>query len=183
MKIKQRLKSLLILFLVVLPILLTGCDLFEAQSRTTKNTKNNSIENRTTKATKAPSTKKGQEKNQTENQANVSEDGKYSDKDRVAAYLKAYKKLPSNYLTKKEAMKKGWVASKGNLWKVTDEMSIGGDRFGNYEKKLPEKKGRQYFEADIDYRGGSRNAKRLIYSNDGLIFYTQDHYKTFEQLN
>ena len=61
-------------------------------------------------------------------------------------------------------------------------MSVGGSRFGNYEGQLPEKSGRHYYECDIDYQGGRRNAKRLVYSNDGLIFYTDDHYKSFTQL-
>lgn len=60
--------------------------------------------------------------------------------------------------------------------------SIGGSHFGNYEGMLPEKKGRKYYECDLEYEGGYRGAKRLIYSNDGLIFYTEDHYQTFEQL-
>ena len=77
----------------------------------------------------------------------------------------------------------GWVAAKGNLWKVTDKMSIGGDKFGNFEKLLPTQKGRQYYEADIEYKGGNRGAKRLVYSNDGLIYYTDDHYNTFEKLD
>ena len=61
-------------------------------------------------------------------------------------------------------------------------MSIGGSSFGNYEAKLPKANGRQYFECDIDYDGGYRNSKRLVYSNDGMIFYTEDHYENFEQL-
>lgn len=112
----------------------------------------------------------------------VKEDGRYTTKLEVAAYLYQFGKLPSNYLTKEEARDRGWVASKGNLWKVTKKMSIGGDRFGNNEGLLPKKSGRQYYECDIDYRGGSRGAKRIVYSNDGLIFYTADHYETFEQL-
>lgn len=112
----------------------------------------------------------------------VKEDGRYTTKLEVAAYLYQFGKLPSNYLTKGEARDRGWVASKGNLWKVTKKMSIGGDRFGNNEGLLPKKSGRQYYECDIDYRGGSRGAKRIVYSNDGLIFYTGDHYETFEQL-
>jgi len=71
---------------------------------------------------------------------------------------------------------------KGNLWDVTDKMSIGGDRFGNREKLLPEEDGRVYFECDINYEGGYRGSERLVYSNDGLIFYTEDHYESFEQL-
>lgn len=112
----------------------------------------------------------------------VTEDGQYSSKEEVALYLHLYGHLPSNYLTKSEAEDRGWVASKGNLWKVTDHMSIGGDRFGNREGNLPTKKGRRYFECDIDYQGGRRGAKRIIYSNDGLIYYTEDHYETFTLL-
>lgn len=113
----------------------------------------------------------------------VAEDGEYTAKMEVAAYLYQFGRLPANYLTKNEAQDLGWVAQKGNLWKVTDQMSIGGDRFGNYEGLLPKKNGRQYYECDIDYNGGSRNAKRIVFSNDGLIFYTDDHYESFEQLN
>lgn len=68
------------------------------------------------------------------------------------------------------------------MWDVADGKSIGGDKFGNREGLLPKKSGRQYYECDIDYNGGYRGAKRIIYSNDGLIYYTEDHYKTFEQL-
>ncbi len=112
----------------------------------------------------------------------VTEDGEYSDKEHVAAYIHKYNKLPDNYITKAEAEDLGWVSTKGNLWKVAPGKSIGGDRFGNYEGLLPKKKGRTYYECDIDYKGKTRNAKRIIYSNDGLIFYTSDHYETFEQL-
>ena len=110
----------------------------------------------------------------------------YSDKDHVAAYLHLFGELPPNYITKKEATELGWVNSWGNLWKVAPEMSIGGDYFGNYEGQLPTARGRKYYECDIDYdpleNGGRRNGKRIIYSNDGLIFYTEDHYNTFEEI-
>ena len=75
-----------------------------------------------------------------------------------------------------------WNASRGNLWDVAPGKSIGGSRFGNYEGLLPEARNRKYTECDIDYDGGYRNSKRIIFSNDGLIFYTEDHYRTFEQL-
>lgn len=112
----------------------------------------------------------------------IEESGSYTSKDEVALYLHLYGHLPDNYLTKQEAQDLGWDSKKGNLWEVAPGMSIGGSRFGNYEKALPDKKGRKYFECDIDYEGGYRGAKRLIYSNDGLVFYTEDHYNTFEQL-
>ena len=112
----------------------------------------------------------------------------YDDKDHVAAYLREFKELPPNYITKEEARALGWVSNLGNLWEVAPGKSIGGDRFGNYEGQLPDAKGRKYFECDIDYgldmdryRGG-RNGKRIIFSNDGLIFYTEDHYNTFEDI-
>ena len=112
----------------------------------------------------------------------VEKNGEYTSKDEVAAYLNEYGKLPSNYITKKEAKKLGWVSTEGNLDKVAPGKSIGGDYFGNYEEILPVKKGRSYYECDIDYVSGTRNAKRIIYSDDGYIYYTEDHYNTFEQL-
>ena len=115
--------------------------------------------------------------------APIAEDGAYTSKDDVALYIHTYGKLPSNFLTKKDAQARGWESSKGNLQTVAPGMSIGGDRFGNREGLLPDKKGRQYYECDIDYEGGRRNAKRIVFSDDGLIFYTDDHYASFEQLN
>ncbi len=112
----------------------------------------------------------------------VEADGSYTSKEEVAVYIHTYGDLPSNYITKSEAQKLGWKSSEGNLDEVAPGMSIGGDRFGNYEGMLPEEEGRTYKECDIDYEGGYRNDKRIIYSNDGLIFYTGDHYETFEQL-
>jgi len=112
----------------------------------------------------------------------VEESGVYSTKDEVAQYLHLYGHLPDNYITKQEAEQLGWNSKEGNLWEVAPGKSIGGNRFGNYEGLLPDKKGRKYFECDIDFEGGYRGAKRLIYSSDGLIYYTEDHYNTFEQL-
>ena len=107
----------------------------------------------------------------------------YSDKDHVAYYLHTYGELPPNYITKNQAQDLGWVSSWGNLWQVAPGKSIGGDRFGNYEGQLPAARGRKYFECDIDFDGKYRNAKRIIFSSDGLIFYTEDHYTTFEEMD
>jgi len=112
----------------------------------------------------------------------VEEDGVYSTPDLVAAYIYTFHKLPSNFITKNEASKLGWVSKEGNLWDVTDEMSIGGDKFGNYEGLLPKAKGRQWYECDVNYYGGYRGSERILYSNDGLIYYTDDHYESFTQL-
>ncbi len=112
----------------------------------------------------------------------VAEDGTYTSKDEVALYLHTYGHLPDNYITKNEARDLGWDSKAGNLADVAPGMSIGGDRFGNYEGLLPDADGRKFFECDIDYSGGRRNSKRIIFSNDGLVFYTDDHYKSFTQL-
>ena len=114
--------------------------------------------------------------------AAISESGAYSSKEEVAEYLHQYGHLPSNYLTKKEAQELGWVSSEGNLWDVAPGMSIGGDRFGNREGLLPQAQGRKYYECDIDFDGTYRNAKRIVFSNDGLVYYTEDHYQSFQLL-
>ena len=115
----------------------------------------------------------------------VEEDGHYTSKEEVALYLYTYGKLPSNFISKKEAEDLGWKKKQGEagqLHVVAPGMSIGGSSFGNYEGLLPEKKGRRYYECDINYVKGNRGAERIVYSNDGLIFYTGDHYESFEQL-
>ena len=112
----------------------------------------------------------------------VAEDKYYSSKDEVAAYIHQFHHLPDNYITKTKAKKLGWEQTEGNLWDVLPGMSIGGGPFNNYDGKLPEEAGRKYKECDIDYNGGARGGKRIVYSNDGLIFYTGDHYETFERL-
>ncbi len=112
----------------------------------------------------------------------LDEKGEYTSPQDVALYIYIFDKLPANFITKKEAMNLGWESNKGNLWEVTDNKSIGGDKFGNREGLLPKSDGRVYYECDVNYEGGFRGAERIVYSNDGLIFYTNDHYESFEQL-
>lgn len=113
--------------------------------------------------------------------ARIDENGSYTSKDDVALYIHTYGKLPANFIKKADAQKLGWNG--GSLEPFAPGKSIGGDRFGNYEQLLPEKDGRTYTECDIDTAGAStRGAKRIVFSNDGLIFYTEDHYETFTQL-
>jgi len=118
----------------------------------------------------------------TEAGSGIREDGSYTSRDEVALYLQTYGKLPKNFISKKDAEEQGFRFGEGDFGEAFPGMSVGGSRFGNYEGQLPEKSGRRYYECDIDYQGGRRNAKRLVYSNDGLIFYTDDHYKSFTQL-
>lgn len=113
--------------------------------------------------------------------AEIDRDGIYTAKDDVALYIHTFGELPDNFITKKQAEKLGW--SGGSLEPYAPGKCIGGNRFGNYEGILPEKDGREYTECDIDTLGASkRGAKRIVFSNDGLIYYTEDHYKTFELL-
>lgn len=99
----------------------------------------------------------------------------------VLNYVKAHHELPDYYITKNQARQKGWDAKSGNLCEVLHGRVIGGDRFGNFEHQLPDAKGRKWTEADINYECGRRGASRLIFSNDGLIFVTYNHYKSFQQ--
>ena len=111
----------------------------------------------------------------------LQEDGTYSSRDDVALYIHTYEHLPGNFITKKEARELGW--SGGSVEDYAPGKSIGGDHFGNYEGLIPEKSGRSYTECDIDTLGSSgRGAKRIIFSNDGLIYYTDDHYASFTLL-
>ena len=110
----------------------------------------------------------------------IDPDGWYYSTEDVALYLYTYGELPDNFITKKEAQSMGWDNKKGNLWEVADGMCIGGDHFGNYEGLLPEED--EYTECDVNYEGGYRGAERIIFSDDGDIYYTGDHYESFEQL-
>ena len=151
-----------IIFLML--CLLTGC---EGQSVSTED---------------STSVQSQQSEELSELQLSVEESGVYTSKDEVAAYLYEFGHLPDNFITKKEAQDLGWDSKEGNLDEVAPGKSIGGDYFGNYEGVLPEADGRTYHECDVDYEGGHRNAKRIVYSDDGLIYYTEDHYENFELL-
>lgn len=109
-------------------------------------------------------------------------DGPIIDPQSIADYLFANGRLPDNFITKKQAQALGWDSSWNYVSDVAPGMSIGGDYFGNYESILPTGKGIQYHEADCWYRGGKRNAYRIIYSTDGRVWYTADHYNTFTEL-
>lgn len=105
-----------------------------------------------------------------------------TDPQQIVNYLDRYGELPENFITKNEARDLGWDSSYNDVGDVAPGKSIGGDRFGNNEGRLPAKKGRKWFECDTGYKGKKRGATRLVYSSDGLYFYTDDHYKTFTQM-
>lgn len=97
----------------------------------------------------------------------------------VIPFVKQNGTLPSYYLTKSEAKKKGWIPSQGNLCEVLPGRAIGGDRFSNREGKLP--KGEQYFEADVNYNCGNRGADRIVFTKKGEVWLTHNHYKSFQK--
>ena len=102
--------------------------------------------------------------------------------DVVSKYILEKGELPEYYITKREAMELGWVASKGNLCEVAPGKAIGGDNFTNRERTLPTAKNRKWYEVDVNYNCGNRGADRIVFSSDGLVFITYDHYKTFEEI-
>lgn len=128
-----------------------------------------------------PEENTGNSENLEAEEPELSEDGVYTSKEDVALYIHLYGRLPSNFITKKDAQALGWPG--GSLEPYAPGMCIGGSRFGNYEGLLPEAEGRTYTECDIDTLGADRRgAKRIVFSNDGLIYYTEDHYESFELL-
>lgn len=109
----------------------------------------------------------------------IDREGSYTTPEDVALYIHTYGELPQNFITKQEAEELGWNSKEGNLDEVAPGMSIGGNRFGNYEQLLPDG---DYKECDVNYSGGYRGDERIVYDEDGDIYYTDDHYATFTQL-
>lgn len=188
-------KSFLIAVLILLVTVLTGCRQDVPQRETgpsvTMQSETERLETTTPETEQPesgqseamqPETEQPETVTPIQEETAVREDGQYTSKEDVAAYLHLFGHLPENFITKEEARKLGWVSAEGNLSEVAPGKSIGGDYFGNFEGILPEKEGREYHECDIDSDGGYRGAKRIVYSNDGLIYYTEDHYETFELL-
>ena len=131
--------------------------------------------------TALPETEPESEPEATSAGAAIKEDSWYYTRDEVALYIHTYGRLPDNFVSKKDAEKAGW--SGGSVEKVLPGMAIGGSRFGNYEGKLPQADGRRWTECDINTQGkDSRGAERIVFSNDGLIYYTADHYESFTLL-
>ena len=191
---KKKVHAVWLLFLLSISLLI-GCSNVSEQNNSEKHTQNQDIiiEHQTeteslqdndiqqSENVQSSDTETQETEIQVEN-AGLDEDGSYTSKEEVAAYIHQYGRLPSNFITKKEAKKLGWVNTEGNLAEVAPGKSIGGDYFGNYEGMLPEKDGRDYYECDINTDGNYRGAERIVFSNDGLIYYTPDHYDSFELL-
>ena len=111
----------------------------------------------------------------------IDEHGTYTSRDDVALYIHLYGHLPDNFISKTKARKLGWNG--GSLEPYAPGKCIGGGEYLNLEGLLPEAPGRIYHECDIDTLGArKRGAKRIVFSNDGLIYYTDDHYESFTLL-
>ena len=190
-KLWRLLSVLSTLLLVILPI--SGCDYsFSAESNTetgtyttlsetTDSTSDSAPEQNKTRNIESGNTSTTEKKQIDETDGYLDKDGSYTSKEDIMNYLIEYGQLPNNFITKKEAKKLGW--SGGSLEPYAPGKCIGGDYFGNYEKVLPVVSGRTYHECDIDtLNAKSRGAKRIIYSDDGQIYYTDNHYKSFTLL-
>lgn len=115
----------------------------------------------------------------TRNSSSQSSIDQLTEEKTVISYVKQNHRLPDYYITKNEARQQGWNPSKGNLCDVLPGKAIGGDKFGNRERRLPE--GEKYYEADVNYHCGSRNADRIIFTKNGDVYLTKNHYKSFEK--
>lgn len=198
---KKHIKNLLILLLFIFAVWTAGCtpdkteklqnDFLsdmetsdvapDAAASAAKNVMQETTSQEQTAAKEAAAAQSTEAGTTAETQTAIAEDGSYTSKDDVALYLHTYGRLPSNFITKKEAQALGW--SGGGLDEYSYGACIGGDKFGNYEGNLPAVQERQYYECDIDtMHADKRGAKRIVFSDDGLIYYTQDHYNTFELL-
>ena len=105
-----------------------------------------------------------------------------TDPQQIVNYIYEFGWLPDNFITKEEAREMGWDSSRNYVGEVAPDMSIGGDRFGNYEGLLPDAKGRTWYECDANYKGKKRGAERVLFSSDGLFYYTDDHYESFTEM-
>lgn len=106
----------------------------------------------------------------------------FTDPQAIADYIFANRRLPDHFITRREAEALGYDADRNFLSDVAPGLSLGGDRFGNYENLLPKASTRTWKECDANYISGPRGTERIIYSNDGLVYYTADHYETYTQM-
>lgn len=97
-------------------------------------------------------------------------------------WIRYLNELPDYYVTKDYANQNGWISKKGNLSEVLPGKMIYGGIYYNENGVLPQKESRIWYEADINYTSGYRNRERVLFSNDGLIFVTYDHYDTFFEI-
>ncbi len=174
-------KLLIVLSIFAFVLSAVGCTLFNIVNQENNGQEdysyNDSENEKADDISLSPTEDKNTESDESENV--LDERGIYTSKDDVALYIHIFGHLPDNFVSKEEARAAGW--SGGSLEEYFPDCCIGGDRFGNYEGLLPY--GHIYTECDIDTLGASsRGAKRIVFSDDGLIYYTDDHYDSFTLL-
>lgn len=142
---------------------------------------NNFIAEKKAENTTISDVRYGETKNTDEynNSQNFNDITELTEENKVISYVKENHRIPEYYITKSEAKKQGWNPSQGNLCEVLPGKAIGGDYFGNREGRLP--KDEKYFEADVNYSCGNRNADRIIFTKNGDVYLTKDHYRSFEK--
>ena len=180
----KKLKLLSIYLIMTATLLLSAC----TPKESTTSAPQQESATTTSQSQETESSQNEETSEDTENPPDESTDDKlptygdyYYDLTNVVLYIEVYDELPPNYITKAEARELGWEG--GSVEDYMEGAAIGGDHFGNYEGLLPEAEGRAYTECDIDTNGyGSRGSRRLIFSNDGLYFYTSDHYESFSEV-
>lgn len=141
--------------------------------------KNNTEISQTSNRNRETSNNHSTKQNKTKPSSSSGNIDELTEEQKVIDYVKANHELPDYYLTKTEARNQGWVASEGNLCDVLPGRAIGGDKFSNREGNLP--KGEKYFEADVNYNCGNRNADRIVFTKNGEVWLTHNHYKSFEK--
>lgn len=188
----NRLKKTFLPVILIVALLFTGCEIvFEDDETESESVRHTTVTEVETETESTPVTETEEEETEpsetpsepsetavpTESRS-IDRNGSYTTAEDVALYIYTYGELPSNFMTKNEARDLGWDG--GSLEPYAPGMCIGGDWYGNYEGMLPETNGREYHECDINTLGASsRGAERIVFSNDGLIYYTPDHYETF----
>jgi len=177
MKRRSKLAALTALLMAVV-LVLSSC----AADGATGKKKKDAQATATPVVTEAPANTAASGEGSEEAPEETEEPGPIIEPQAIADYLFEHGELPENFITKKEAQALGWDSSYNYVSDVAPGMSIGGDYFGNYEGRLPKVKGRKFYECDCWYTEGKRNAYRIIYSNDGHVWYTEDHYNTFTEM-
>ena len=107
----------------------------------------------------------------------ATKDGQYG----ADYWIKYVASLPKYYITKDELIALGWKQGKSPAKFAPGKMATMGI-YRNDDNHLPQIPGRIWYEADINYYSGRRNGHRLLWSNDGLLFVTYDHYETFLEI-
>lgn len=190
MRLKKKLLVLAAL-LAAAVLILTGCSELAEQVSSAKPTEflelaepapEQAADRAPEKPTEAPTKAPKAKATEAPTEAPTEEPGPIIEPQAIADYIFEHGELPDNFITKDEAKALGWDSSKNYVSDVAPGKSIGGDYFGNYEGQLPKAKGRKFHECDCNYTGGKRGAERIIYSNDGHVWYTNDHYGTFTEL-